>query len=457
MTSHSENAYRAFFEKTQTYSFVQIICTNREIEYFTALFALLEIFEKKIINYEVLWDIESNYIPNAFSVFIGEPEEKISAGALITKKKIHVPKGVILIQEPQLENLVLNLCKYAGHPVSDILWALCISTYACSKVAERGEWNKCIKEKEQWTEKDTESQDKWSTDEEDESTTTETKISQSSESRNPILRIIDIEIERLGGQQEERRIVEKKHEIYFPFAKWTAFYTSLLNDMGVSEQLGLFFKRKKAYTNLLSVPEYELNRFLASLGISAVCAKSSTMYSLPSLVQKTVQQVFLPRCIYIKHYEYNMGITHVEAFFCICSLIRKKRYAEAVLAFKSVLHIDIQQGQNEYTKMALMVQEGLTRRRVLNMHDKKTILIPKSVLIFSSLDEISMMKEVFLNIYGLCKSRDATREVIMIASVISMSIYRVFYRKDQKIHWIDTKEIYLMQKIDDIIQDDKSR
>ncbi|KAI5184820.1 hypothetical protein NEHOM01_0422 [Nematocida homosporus] len=448
LENRGEKAYQSLLQQLHIVGFVRVLCLSREIECFAAVFMFLGLLEKQLVKYEVIWEANEGSETGDFEVLIG-PGPKIKNGAIITDVPVKAGGGVIVINEERLERAMFKLGKYSGHLSSDLLWGICISLYADPERPERSLWSGCVRSSiglDESSEGRGESEDELSESKGD--------VHELGGLRTgtPFIREIEVEIERLGQQQSEKRMIEITREIYFPFGQWLTLYESLSLDMGTIEDLGLFFRRKAHSSRALSQSEYALNQFLAKLGVSVAAAQSASVHNLVGPVQKIIQRAIQPRSVYVRHYEYNLRVSQVEAFFAICGLVRKKKYIEALFAFRDTKHLNTSLGQQVYRRMIQSIKDGFAQRKVLRHDELDVVLIPKGALTFKSMDEISIMKEVFVNICRLCRYKAPQKQTIMVAYAEEQSTYRVFYQTAEPIIWVDTKEERLLEQIKEVVQ-----
>ncbi|KAI5188537.1 hypothetical protein NECID01_0150 [Nematocida sp. AWRm77] len=384
---------REFIKKVKQEKFVRILCTSREVEGFAALYVVQNILEKELVKYEVVWSLpeESSNDALLFEILIGEGCS-IKKGAVITDKRREASKDVTVLCGETIEEVLLNLCKETGHLTSDMLWCICISGYQHS--GWRNRQTVCAEE----------------------------------EKENMHEEVLEYKaaIDQFGQQKEEKKLLEIQNTVYFPFGKWTTLYEALSLDTSVIADLGLFYHSRHAKHSALENSEYFLNQFLARLGIPISEAKSTSADHLIGATGKIIEKSFLKRPVYVRYYDYNMGVSHIEAFFAICALIRKRKYAEAVFAFKNISYLSIPMGLQEYRKAAHSIKTGFLQRKAAKIQGESTTLIPKGVLRFKSSNELTLMEEVFLSIRKLSEKKYPYRKVVMVAYVEDIGAYKEF-------------------------------
>lgn len=439
-----ENVYKLFVKKIREAGFVRLICLSREIGHFAGLFAVISILEKELIKHEVVWERrEKEEEEEVFEIGIGA-ECRIKKGAVLCTQKEKGKKEVIFLCGETLEMAVFNLCKGVGHLTPDCLWSICVSIYGKADQIEEAEWRRPIRKGIE--DEKSEEEEEYGSFEEKENLHLERTC------MPDVYKEIEAEISRLEREDKEKRSVQIENSVYFPFGKWTTFYDAILNDFGVIEDLGLFFQKKNTKHCLLENAEYLLNQFLAKLGISISSAKEASMNNLIGPIQKTLQRSFNKRQTYFKHYQYNMGFTHIEVFYMLCYLIKKGQLIEAVFAFRNIKYIDEKKGLSEYKRVVQDIKKGVERRKVLRVNGVGVVLIPKQVISFQSKNELMLMKKVFANIYLLCKSRNPNKKIIMASYIEENMIYRMFFSINNKIQWIDTEEKTFNECVKGILQ-----
>lgn len=437
-----ENVYREFIKQAREAGFVRLICISREINYFAALFSVLTILEKELIKHEVIWKEDKKQTDSVFEIGIGE-NCAVKKGAVLSTKKEKLPKGVILLYGETLEIAVFNLCKSINHLTPDCLWSICVSMYGHAETQEPDAWCSPIRKESTVAESG-----------EDYSSSEESKKENDflgEEEQSEVYRDIAAEIQRLERNDDEKKSVQIIHRVYFAFSQWCTLHEALLNDFGVIQELGLFFQRKNTKHCLLENAEYLLNKFLATLGVSVASAQETSLNNLVGPLQKIVQKSFKKRQIYFKHYQYNLGFSHIEVFYSICSLIKKGAFIEAAFAFRNIKFIDVNKGLYEYKKAVSYIKKAIERRKVLRVHGIGLVLIPKGVVSFHSSDEISLMKKVFVNVYSLCRARNPHKTIIMTAYMERDEKYRVFFKDEEGAAWEDTEEKRLNETIRSIL------
>ncbi|KAI5172968.1 hypothetical protein NEFER03_1961 [Nematocida sp. LUAm3] len=433
--SNRQNVYQSLLQRVEQAEFVEITCFSREMKEFTILAALLEVFEKKMVKYEVIWNAQKEKASTApFGVFVGFAEEyPLHTHAIITTHSIKAPSNMLLLQEETPEEIMFSLYKQTGHKCPAILWCICICIYATGGHERKERWNQIVR-----------------------AYTCEESSDDSSEhevrKKNDLFcEHLEIEIDRLGKQKIEKKEVEIQEHIFFPFCCCIPLYEALGLDLGVAEELGLYSKKNLKTHRALDPKEYLLNRFLARIGISLSVAKGSSLSSTTGAVQKIIAQSFLPRTVYYKHYEYNRLLSHVEAFFCIESLISNGDFTQALLAFKDQKHINMINGLSSYSKCSSMVQRALSRRRYTKIEEMETIIIPKHILSFHWTKEINLIREIFWGIHRICKQRHPYREVLVVVEDTEKKNYRILHASEG-LTWAEAKEEEISERMKEIIR-----
>ncbi|KAI5189610.1 hypothetical protein NEMIN01_0563 [Nematocida minor] len=440
-----ESVYRQFIKKVRDIGFVRVVCISREIDHFAALFSVLTILEKELIKHEVVWERREKEERSVFEIGIGEGCEVRRGAVLSAAKEARASKDVILLCGETLELAVFNLCKSIGHLTPDCLWSICVSTYGQTNRIEQAEWRSPIRKNVHEAVSEEEEEGHESYEEKENINTEET-------GHLEIYKEIVAEIGRLERDDEEKKSVLIKSGVYFPFSKWTTLYEALLNDFGVIEELGLFFQRKNTKHCLLENAEYLLNQFLAKLGVAVAAAQETSLNNLVGPIQKVAQRSFNKRHTYFKHYQYNLGFSHIEVFYSICALIKKGSFIEAVFAFRNIKYIDAKKGLLEYKKVVQNIKKSIERRKVLRVNGIGLVLIPKGAISFRSENETTLMKKVFVNVCLLCKTRNPHKEIIMTAYVEESKKYRVFFKNEEGVHWVETEEKTLNQCIKGVLE-----
>ncbi|OAG29770.1 hypothetical protein NEDG_00903 [Nematocida displodere] len=446
MSKKAENEkvgiYQEFMEGVRKAEFVRLLCLSREIEQFSALFVVVSILEKELIKYEVLWGAEEKKDgPDVFEILFGEGHT-VARGAVFARTQAKTPQ-VLFLCEGTLSEVLFTLCKTTGNLTQTCLWSICVGMYASIARPELAVWKEFVRECRNEHESGNNEND------ENDENEPENEHRQA-EQMPPLHTDIKMEIERLGGQVAEKKKLEIKRCIYFPFGQWLTFYEALSSDACAIEELGLFFQRKNRNSPGQTGGEYLLNQFLARLGISIASAQSATIHNLVGAVQKIVQGAFSPRSAYFHHYDFNVPVSHVEGFFSISGLIRKKRYVEALFAFKEARYLNVSLGLQEYRRVVQMTKLGMYGRKVLRVGGYGVVLIPRGVIEFKSENEVSLMKEVFVNVFKLSVSRSPDKDVIMVVYVADLQRHRIIYKDHERIRWVDTTEQNIIAAVKEI-------
>ncbi|KAI5159976.1 hypothetical protein NEAUS03_0759 [Nematocida ausubeli] len=424
-----ENVHRQFIARVRKAGFVRLVCISREIDHFAALFSLIVLLEREIIKHEVIWSETRSEKRKVFEIGIGEGCG-IENGAVIGTQREKSSKNVMFLLGESLEAVMFDLCKNIGHMPPDCLWSICVSLHGHANNMEHPMWRSPIKNNRA---------EQKSEDEDSGYEEIENRFP-NHEQADDIQREVAAEVARLERDDDEKKSIQRLRGVYFPFSQWCTLYEALLQDFGVIEELGLFFQRKKTKHCLLENPEYLLNQFLARLGVSVAAAQETSLNNLVGPVQTVVQKSFNKREIYFKHYQYNLGFSHIEAFYTICHLIKTGSFTEAVFSFRNIKFMDVKKGLVEYAKIVQDVKKGVERRKVLKVDGMSMVLIPKGAVSFRSHNEITLMKKVFAGIYHLCRIKNPHKEVIMAAYVEDCRIYRVFFKENSEICWEDVQE-----------------
>ncbi|KAI5125605.1 hypothetical protein NEPAR04_0139 [Nematocida parisii] len=443
LNQEKESVYRQFIAKVRQAGFVRLVCISREIDHFAALFSLIVVLEREIIKHEVIWEDARSGKQAVFEIGIGQGC-KVENGAVISTQKEKHTKNIMFLLGETLEEVIFNLCKSIGHMTPECLWSICVSMYGSLDKAEQMQWRHPIKN----VLGDRKAKEEDLEETEDEDFEQKENIYVEDGDFCGIKKEIAAEVSRLErDDDDEKKSIQQVKGIYFSFSQWCTLYEALLQDFGVIEELGLFFQRKNTKHCLLENPEYLLNQFLARLGVSVAAAQETSLNNLVGPVQEVIRRSFNKRQTYFKHYQYNLGFSHVEVFYSICHLIKNGAFTEAVFSFRNIKFIDVHKGLAEYNKVVHSVKKGIEKRRVLKVCGMSMVLIPKGAVVFMSKNEITLMKKVFGTIYYMCKEKNPHKEIIMAAYIENSRIFRVFFKEEDHIRWEDTEEKNLNNSI----------
>jgi len=417
------SVYRRFHEEILKSPFVRVVCTAREVKHFAALSVILFVLEKELKKHEVLWSPPPLAQQGFFEVLIGDGYE-VSRGAVISEVPKKVSPQALLLYSPSVATLLHALCKELGYVSSETLWPICICTAGSS--GRELDAERVIKRRRAGREPA----------EEEEETSRESEDFSDSDSAGGVTaqhQDICAEIEKFRKFHGDKERLELKKEIYFPFCRWATLYGALLNDLGVAKELELFNPKKKRRACVLDGSEYVLNQFLAQIGISVAAAQSASLGTLTGQIGEFVRRSFRRRRVYVKHYEHNVEVTHIEAYFSICSLIRRKKYVEAVFGLRDIKKLEIAEGMQEHRRMVEQVKRGAGRKKIVRVHGAEVVYVPKDVLVFRTLNEISVIKEVFSGIRGVVRRRHPEKEVVVSAYAEEEETWVLVYGVEERI------------------------